>query len=605
MTITGDVHLGTEFLGYRIDALIGRGGMGVVYRAYDLRLKRNVALKLIAPELSQDEHFRERFLTETEIAASLEHPNVVPIHDAGELEGQLYLAMRYVEGSDLKMLLKEHGALAPERAIAICAQVAAALDAAHARGLVHRDVKPSNVLLDEGEHAYLADFGLSRRLSEQAPGLEPTLSLGTPAYVAPEQIQGEEADGRADVYSLGCLLYECLTGEAPYPRESELASLWAHLHDDPPVAAAHPALAPVIARALAKKPDDRYGTCRELVEAAREALGLREGVAVRNRVPRLLGAAGVLLALAAGLSAFFLSRTDGGPPRPSTEPTLTPKLDALQRIDPKTNELSATIQPGPRNLVSVAVGEGAVWALSRDKLTILRVDPRTNRVSGTRGVGPDPDSVLAGEGSVWVTSTGLDPPTGFDPATLKAVPSYSAGEDWDYSEGQAAVGEGALWVLDIDGVTRVSPDEVVVKAGGFGLCARGVAAGRGAVWVATCNEVVRLDPKTLKEVARVALPFVPADIAAGREGVWVADRARDAVVKISTATNRVEGRVLVGDSPNAIGLGEGSVWTANVEARTISRIDPRTLKVVATIEIGPTPTDLATGEGGVWVTVHP
>ena len=149
---TADTRIGTEFIGYRIESLAGRGGMGVVYRAYDLRLKRNVAVKLIAPELSELADFRERFLTETELAASLEHPNVVPIHDAGEVDGQLYIAMRYVEGGELKTLLQKEGRLEPERAVAICGQIAAALDAAHARGLVHRDVKPSNVLLDQNDH---------------------------------------------------------------------------------------------------------------------------------------------------------------------------------------------------------------------------------------------------------------------------------------------------------------------------------------------------------------------------------------------------------------------------------------------------------------------
>jgi serine/threonine protein kinase len=173
--------------------------MGVVYKAYDPRLKRHVALKLIAPELSEDERFRERFLAESELAASLEHPNVVPIYDAFEADGRLAIAMRYVEGTDLKQLLQTDRVLDPERAVTICAQVAAALDAAHARGLVHRDVKPSNVLLDENEHVYLADFGLSRRLADVggASG-EGRLSLGTPAYVSPEQIEGTAVDGRAD-----------------------------------------------------------------------------------------------------------------------------------------------------------------------------------------------------------------------------------------------------------------------------------------------------------------------------------------------------------------------------------------------------------------------
>ncbi len=226
-----EVTAGTQIAGYRLEEEIGRGGMGVVYRAHDVALERSVALKLLSPSLAEDRDFRERFLVESRLAASLEHPNVVPIHDAGEADGQLYLAMRYVEGTDLKRLLHDEGPLEPARAIAICSQIADALDAAHARGLVHRDVKPSNVLLDEHEHAYLADFGLTRRLADQAPGFEAGLSLGTPAYVAPEQIEGKEVDGRADQYSLACLLHECLTGEPPFPRGSEAATLFAHLEE--------------------------------------------------------------------------------------------------------------------------------------------------------------------------------------------------------------------------------------------------------------------------------------------------------------------------------------------------------------------------------------
>ena len=171
MDVHPRVDIGSDFLGYRIEELIGRGGMGVVYRAFDLRLKRLVALKLVAPSLALDERFRERFARETELVMSLEHPNVVPIYDAGEVDGRLYLAMRLVDGTDLGSLLRAEGALEPARAMAICAQVASALDAAHTRGLVHRDVKPSNVLLDSSEHVYLADFGLTRRLAD--PRTEP------------------------------------------------------------------------------------------------------------------------------------------------------------------------------------------------------------------------------------------------------------------------------------------------------------------------------------------------------------------------------------------------------------------------------------------------
>ena len=176
-------------------------------------------MKILAPELAANVGFRERFLRESRLAASIDHPNIVPVYDAGEVAGELYLAMRYVEGSDLRRLLTD-GRLPKERTVRIVSQVADALDAAHARGLVHRDVKPSNVLVGDGDHAYLADFGLTRRLGEAAMAVDPARSLGTADYVAPEQIRGDEVDGRADLYSLGCLLYECLTGEPPFRRAS-------------------------------------------------------------------------------------------------------------------------------------------------------------------------------------------------------------------------------------------------------------------------------------------------------------------------------------------------------------------------------------------------
>src|SRR4051794_12772561 len=217
------VSLRTELAGYRIESLLGRGGMGVVYRARDLALERNVALKLLAPELAQDVRFRERFLRESRLAASLDHPAIVPIYDAGEVGGRLFIAMRLVDGTDLKRLLADQGPLEPERALDLLEHVADALDAAHERGLVHRDVKPSNVLVDSRGHCYLADFGLSRRLADHGVGLGGARSLGTVDYVAPEQIRGEELDARSDLYSLGCLLYECLAGRPPFAGASDTA----------------------------------------------------------------------------------------------------------------------------------------------------------------------------------------------------------------------------------------------------------------------------------------------------------------------------------------------------------------------------------------------
>ena len=261
--------------GYRVEALIGRGGMGAVYRAADESLGRKVALKVIAPELASDQRFRERFLRESRIAASLDHPHVVPIYQSGEERGLLFIAMRYVEGTDLAKLLAAEGALEPRRALALLSQVGEALDAAHAKGLVHRDVKPSNVLIAEGvgrEHCYLADFGLTRRAGS-ASGISAEGELvGTLEYVAPEQITGDAPDARSDVYSLGCVLYACLTGQVPFPRATDVALLWAHVHEEP----IRPSdirpelpheLDSVVARALAKNPEERYRSAGELIEA--------------------------------------------------------------------------------------------------------------------------------------------------------------------------------------------------------------------------------------------------------------------------------------------------------------------------------------------------
>src|SRR5215472_5438739 len=279
--------------------------MGVVYRAYDLRLKRTVALKLVAPSLARDERFRERFARESELVMSLEHPNVVPIHDAGDVDGRVYLAMRLVDGTDLRSLLRTEGALEPDRALAICTQIAVAFDAAHARGLVHRDVKPSNVLLDSSGHVYLADFGLTRTLDDERNGAGEDRAVGTPAYLAPEQLEGRPADGRADVYSLGCVLYECLTGEPVFPRDSRLAVAWAHLEEEPPRASKRRAGLPeavdaVLGRALAKDPEKRFATCGALVSAAEDALGLGKSEPSRLRRSLLLVGAIVLAVAVAG-----------------------------------------------------------------------------------------------------------------------------------------------------------------------------------------------------------------------------------------------------------------------------------------------------------------
>jgi serine/threonine protein kinase len=273
-----DALIQKEFAGYRIESRVGRGGMGVVYRATDLALDRPVALKVLTEDLAKDEEFRRRFVSESKLAASLDHPNVIPIHAAGEYEGTLYIAMRFVPGDDLRAVLKEHGSFGAERAARLIAQVASALDAAHAHGLVHRDVKPANVLVTSEDHVYLTDFGLSKRLTTDTDATRSGMVLGTLDYIAPEQIRGERIGAFTDIYSLGCMMTHLLTGEVPFTVPTEEGKLWAHFSEPPPKPSARvPALGTrfdaIVARAMSKRPEDRYPTAGEVGAAALAAVG--------------------------------------------------------------------------------------------------------------------------------------------------------------------------------------------------------------------------------------------------------------------------------------------------------------------------------------------
>jgi Protein kinase domain len=330
---------GSTIGGYRIEELAGQGGMGVVYRATQLSLGRPVALKLISPGLAEDTRFRERFQRESRLTASIDHPNVIPLYEAGAAEDALFIAMRWVPGSTLETLIKRGGGVEPERAVAIVAQVAAALDAAHAHGLLHRDVKPANVLIADGPggHVYLTDFGLVKRIGTGAHLTRTGQLLGTIDYIAPEQIRGEDLDKRADVYSLGCVLFHALAGRVPFETDDEIAKVYAHLSEPAPrpsdvVAALPAALDDVVARAMAKEPADRFQTAGALGRAAFAAVDATQqqrstmrataaAVARRHRRPRRSGAlrrawlalgAATVIAVAAALAAAIVE--DGGAP---------------------------------------------------------------------------------------------------------------------------------------------------------------------------------------------------------------------------------------------------------------------------------------------------
>jgi hypothetical protein len=395
-------RIGTEFAGYRIEALLGRGGMSVVYRAENARLGNRVALKLLAEDLALDESFRERFVRESRTAAALNHPNIVPIYDAGDWEGVLYIAMRWVDG-DLKAHMRREGPLAPDHALAVVAQVGSALDAAHARGLLHRDVKPANILLEPGEPgappiAYLADFGLTKHLESRSGITASGQFVGTIDYMSPEQIEGRDVDARTDIYSLGCVIFEALAGGTPFRRETEVAVLWAHMRDDPPpLTELRPDLPgeidAVVRRAMAKSPEERYGSCREFVADLRRALGVvaaetyagrtiaeTDGPAAaptavqqprrRRRPQRLLPALAILgaLLLAGVLGAVFYELVRDVRPEviPSRGETFTPAEQLLaqsipiapgrcRRSEPPTLDFSAAFacEPNDRRVTQV------------------------------------------------------------------------------------------------------------------------------------------------------------------------------------------------------------------------------------------------------------
>jgi serine/threonine protein kinase/DNA-binding SARP family transcriptional activator/Tol biopolymer transport system component len=378
-----DLPSGTEFAGYRIVSTLGRGGMSVVYLAEHDWLQRKVALKVLAPQLAEDERFRERFVRESRLAASLDHPNVIPIYEAGASGGDLFIAMRYVEGTDLRTLLHQGGALEPARSMAIVRQVAAALDAAHEQGLVHRDVKPGNVLLarqrgsEAGEHVYLSDFGLTKRSASDSGITGTGQFVGTLDYAAPEQFKGGTADARTDVYSLGCVLFECLTGRPPFASENDAGLMYAHLQAPPPSAtAAEPelpgAIDVVLATAMAKAPPDRYQAAGAFADEASRALDVGgdagAGSPERTRLRRMIPAIAVAVALLAGIALASAFRGD---PPPATEGSPTsPSAIASSTPEPVFRTVERALAADEERLLTYIPGQ-----LASDCLPLDRAEP--------------------------------------------------------------------------------------------------------------------------------------------------------------------------------------------------------------------------------------
>ena len=506
-------------------------------------------------------------------------------------------------------------------------QVAEALDAAHEKGLVHRDVKPSNVLIAEAggrEHCYLADFGLTKRTGSLSGVSAAGEIVGTLEYVAPEQITGDPLDERSDVYSLGCVLYECLTGQAPFPRATDVALLWAHVHEEPtPPSQARPELPreldTVLVRALAKEPGRRYRSAGELVAATRSALRLGDAAPSEQRTSRpLLAVVGALaLLLVALVLGFVLTRGSGG--ISSVSP------NAVGVIDPASNELVAEVAVGV-DPEAIAVGEGAVWAANVEDETVSRIDPAdTDATPRTISVGDYTSDVAVGAGAVWVALGALAELVRINPdQNQAATPIAALGEGVPCGgapRASLAIGAGAVWLAcESPELGRVDPQSGVGRAVGLeaGLLTSSssvlsefadIAFGLESLWIVDrkTNSIIEVDPVTIQEQRTITVGQDPTAIAAGTDSLWVANFEDDTVTRV-----QIPGRgqtptitqIGVGDGPVDVAFGEGAIWVANSLDRTVSRINPGTGEVEATIRIGNEPKRLAAGEGRVWVTVR-
>jgi YVTN family beta-propeller protein len=590
---TPPISAGSIVAGYRIESVAGQGGMGVVYRATQLALGRPVALKLIATELAHDLSFRQRFQRESQIAASIDHPNVIPVYEAGESDdGSLFLAMRYVDGTDLGALVGREGRLATDRATRIVAQIAAALDASHRRSLVHRDVKPANVLLAaEDEHVYLTDFGLTKRTTSAAALTRTGMFVGTLDYCAPEQIRGEPSDGRADVYALGCVLFRCLSGEAPYERDSDVAKMYAHLNDPIPTATA---LAPdipaglddVLAKALAKEPDARYSTAGELARAALTAIA---GTPLPAPAP------------AAPLTPLPAPVGVSAPATPAPAPTPAPASVApAPSAAPSAVEDEEPLPWAQRHRVAIGGTLGTVFALA----LVAVVLSAAGVLGGSDGGGAAKKAAaVAPTATAQATPTATPEPAG-QPA---AVASVKVGKGPD---GITVDEKGVVWVNNHDEgtVSRIDgkTGKVIGQPFQVGRNVDGIATGKGITYVAVAGEdrIQRFEGADEPvEGGSVKVGDDPEAIALGKQLVWVANRRDNSVNRLDRATpSTVGGPIGVGSGPTGIFVGKSTVWVANTGDNTVTRIDPSTANIKGDpIPVGNAPRGIKEGFKSAWV----
>lgn len=567
--------------------------MGVVYRATQLALERPVALKVIAHQLADDEKFRRRFLSESRLAARLEHPAVVPVYDAREDDGELIVAMRLIEGGDLRKLIDREGPLQPERAVHLLGQVAEALDAAHAAGIVHRDVKPHNILI-EGERAYLSDFGLAKAYAETGPGSGASI-VGTVEYMAPEQWRGERVGPAADVYALGCVLYEALTGVVPYARKE--ADAQPHLPRG---------IEAVIERAVAPDPAQRYASAGELIAAAGRSQAdtpaptLVLGQRPEQPTVRLGGEAekGVGLSrwrrlLGTGFLLWFLSGI-------VVVAVLT--VIAVVELGGESISVSDPIAVADPPL-RLAVGPQMVWVTSATDGTLSGVDPEAERVTSKLRVGKGVSGVTIGDGSVWVSNPRTGKVLRIDP-DKGAIAEVAVGG----SPGAIVSGGGRIWVADEDGagVTAINAKGARVIRRGLAPHAAPLrlAVGAGGLWVssASTGTVRRIDLGTMAVGPPILAGRGPAGVTVGHGLVWVANSRSASVTRVDPATHSILGDpIAVGEQPGGIDAGTEAVWVA-IAGDSVQRLDLSSgEKVGDPIGVGPNPGAVVVGSEAVWV----
>jgi ABC-type transport system substrate-binding protein/tRNA A-37 threonylcarbamoyl transferase component Bud32 len=613
-----DVSAGTTIAGFRVESLLGQGAMGAVYVAEETASRRRVALKLLAPELVSDERFRARFLRETELAASLDDPHVVPTLASGEEDGTLYLAMALVEGSDLRKLLRSEGRFDPERTIDLIGQVASALDAAHAAGLVHRDVKPANILVEQtndGEKAYVCDFGLARHVTSVSSLTSDRGFVGTIDYVPPEQVEGGTVDGRADVYSLGCVLFECLSGERPFDRESELSVLFAHLNDPPPRITERRAELPaafdtVFETALAKSPDQRYATCGELVRAARAALQGKV-LARRRRIPRpalvALGTVALVVAAAAGA----IVATKGTPRGAAAGLPISLRPSALNLVDARTQRVVDHVDIGTQVPVAdtswdEVFTKHAAWVLQAANQRLVRIDLRTHTMTTPKSLQLSPGAVTSTGNSVWVAEDGgpgleeLDADSG---KVLRRV-TVQGGQ----SEGDIAYGAGSLWLVSGDGVIRVDPSTGRIMQGFpvSGISGMRIVFANGALYAARQGNglVVKVDPDANRITHHEALHGWVSDLVAGGGSIWVST-VPGGVYRLGEDDLSLRQTLPAGADPEQISFGGGGLWITDPTAGSFSRVAQISGARQTFSGHGADPAAAAYHHGLVWVAASP